>query len=173
MLGVRVSKESDWNIQRVLKKSHKGKTQNRGFSLCFTFCECCCCVFEQALKASTASSSYFLQVENAALHLFSWALIDAENSLASQPLTAWAVVLKLDEVKHSHASVTLDSFFRQAFPWYKYLLLYVTHLYFFFGSDRSSRKANVCSFVRSSVRSSELSLSRAHNLHLFASDSSW
>ena len=82
----------------------------------FTFCVCCCCVFEQALKASTASSSYFLHVENAALHLFSWALIDVENVLASQPLTALAVVLKLDDVKHSHAAVTLDSFFKHAFP---------------------------------------------------------
>ena len=37
-----------------------------------------------------------------------------------------------------------------------------------FDSDRSSRKANLRSFVRLS----ELNLSRAHNLHLFASDSS-
>ncbi len=37
----------------------------------------------------------------------------------------------------------------------------------FFGSDRSSRKANVRSFVRSFVRSSVPSLSEALNLHLF------
>ena len=70
----------------------------------------------QALKASTASSSYFLHFEKAALHLLSCFLIADENVLASQPLTASADVLKLDEVKHSQAAVTLDSFFRQAFP---------------------------------------------------------
>ena len=82
----------------------------------FTFCVCCACVFVQALKASTASSSYFLHFEKATLHLLSCFLIAEENVLASQPLTASADVLKLDEVKHSQAAVTLDTFFRHAFP---------------------------------------------------------
>ena len=82
----------------------------------FTFCVCCACVFVQALKASTASSSYFLHFEKATLHLLSCFLIAEENVLASQPLTASADVLKLDEVKHSQAAVTLDTFFIHAFP---------------------------------------------------------
>ena len=41
----------------------------------------------------------------------------------------------------------------------------------FFGSDRSSRNANVCLSVRLSVRVSRPNLSRAGNLHLSFSES--